>query len=291
MLARDNGRKSIKISDYFESLPFLMSAALAVAAVSAICFFLIAEGMHVIKKIGISKLVFSKSWRPSEGKFGIFSMILGTVYVTSMAALIAVPTAVLTAAFMSKLCPTWLYKVFKTVLSILSAIPSVVYGFFGLITVVPIVRNTFGGDGTSMLTASVVLALMIFPTVTAMAEAAISSAAKENYHSALALGADKVRSLFFVVLPAAKNGITSAAALGIARAVGETTAVMMVSGNQTAMPQSLLKGIRTITANIALEIGYAADDHRAALAASALLLFAVVLSINIIIGILGRKKQ
>lgn len=291
MLARDNYRKSIKISDYLEALPFLIAAVLSVAAVSSICFFLIAEGMPVIKKIGISKLVFSKSWRPSEGIFGIFPMILGTVYVTYMAALIAVPTAVLTAAFMSKLCPTWLYIIFKTAISILSAIPSVVYGFFGLMTVTPMVRNTFGGEGTGMLTASIILALMILPTVTSAAESAISSKAKENYHSALALGADRVESLFCVVIPSAKNGIISAVALGIARAVGETTAVMMVSGNQTAIPQSLLKGIRTITANIALEIGYAADDHRAALAASALMLFVAVLSINTFIGIFGRKKQ
>ena len=291
MLARDKGRKSIKVSERFDSLLFFLAASMSVTAIVTICAFLIAEGLPVIQNTGLNGFVLSEIWRPSEGKFGLLPMILGTVYVTSFAALIAVPIGVLTAAFMAKLCPLWLYKIFKTAISVLASIPSVVYGFFGLVTVAPMSRNLFGGEGTSMLSASLVLALMMLPTVTIVSESAIRAAAEESYHSALALGIDKVRSLFFVVLPSAKKGIASAAALGIARAVGETTAVMMVSGNQARMPQSLLKGVRTITANIALEIGYAADEHRAALAASALLLFAAVLSVNILIGILERRKR
>ena len=176
-------------------------------------------------------------------------------------------------------------------MDLLAGIPSVVYGFFGLVVIVPFVRNTFGGRGLSILTASVLLGIMILPTLVSVAEASIRAVPQSYYEGALALGASHERSVFSAVLPAAKSGILAGVVLGIGRAVGETMAVVMVAGNQTQIPKSLTDGVRTLTANIVMEMGYSADLHREALMATALVLFVFILLINLTFSVLKRRAD
>ena len=171
----------------------------------------------------------------------------------------------------------------------MAGIPSIVYGFFGLVLIVPLMNTLTGKDGSTMLTASIVLAIMILPTIIAQAETSLRSVPDSYYEGSLALGATKERSLFFVVLPAAKSGVIAGVVLGIGRAIGETMAVVMVAGNQPRMPTGLFKGLRTMTANIVLEMGYAADLHREALIATGVVLFIFILIINLAVSLLNRR--
>ncbi|MEG0229892.1 MAG: phosphate ABC transporter permease subunit PstC, partial [Oscillospiraceae bacterium] len=180
-------------------------------------------------------------------------------------------------------------KILKPATELLAGIPSVVYGFFGLMVIVPFIRNTFGGRGNSLLAAAIVLGIMILPTIIGVSESAIRSVPINYYEGALALGATHERSVFKTVVPAAKSGIAAGVILGIGRAIGETMAVIMVAGNQAIMPSGILKGLRTLTANIVLEMGYAADLHREALIATAVVLFVFILIINISFSIVKRK--
>ena len=186
-------------------------------------------------------------------------MIIGSIYVTAGAIIIGVPVGIMTAVFMSKFCPKRLYGILKPAIELLAGIPSVVYGFFGLMVIVPLVRKLFGGSGTSMLAACIVLGIMILPTIIGVAESAIRAVPESYYEGSLALGASHERSVFYAILPAAKSGILAGIILGVGRAVGETMAVVMVAGNQPVMPKSLTSGLRTMTANIVIEMGYAAD--------------------------------
>ncbi|MFA7673984.1 MAG: phosphate ABC transporter permease subunit PstC, partial [Clostridia bacterium] len=231
------------------------------------------------------------TWRPSNDIYGIFPMIIGSLYVTAGALVIGVPTGILTAVFMADFCPKKFHKYLKPLIDLLAGIPSVVYGFFGLMVIVPFIRNNIGGNGTSMLAASVVLGIMILPTIIGMSEAAIRAVPKSYYEGALALGASHEQSVFFAVLPAARSGIMSSVILGMGRAIGETMAVVMVAGNQAVLPSGILKGLRTLTANIVLEMGYAADLHREALIATAVVLFVFILIINLIFSMMKRRTR
>ena len=173
----------------------------------------------------------------------------------------------------------------------MAGVPSIVYGFFGLILIVPLIRQIFGGTGTSMLAACVLLGMMILPTIIGVTESAIRSVPESYYEGSLALGATKERSIFCVMLPAAKSGILAAVVLGIGRAIGETMAVVMVAGNQPTMPQGILKGVRTMTANIVTEMGYATGLHREALIATAVVLFIFILIINLSLSLLNRRAE
>ena len=218
-------------------------------------------------------------------------MILGSIYVTAGSIILGVPIGVLTAIFIAKFCPDKILKWLKPAIDLLAGIPSVVYGFFGIVALVPAVRNTFGGNGNSMLTASILLGIMILPTIISVSAEAINAVPESYYEGSLALGASHERSVFFTVLPAAKSGITAAVILGIGRAIGETMAVIMVSGNQARMPSGLVKGIRTLTANIVIEMGYATDLHREALFATGVVLFVFILIINILFSLLKRRNN
>ncbi|MDR0889475.1 MAG: phosphate ABC transporter permease subunit PstC [Oscillospiraceae bacterium] len=271
-------------------LLFALSACVCIAAIAAICLFLFANGIPGIAKIGFFEFLSGSDWSPSSGAYGIFPMILGSIYVTAGAALLGVPIGIFTAVFLAKFCPNRLYKFCKPLVDGLAGIPSVVYGFFGLMVIVPFIRTQFGGSGTSLLAASLVLGIMILPTVIGVSEAAIRAVPQSYYEGSLALGASKERSVFFAVLPAAKSGITSAVLLGIGRAVGETMAVIMVAGNQAVVPNALTDGVRTLTANIVLEMGYATDLHREALIATAVVLFVFILLINLSFSAMKRRK-
>ena len=270
-------------------LVFLAAACASIALVAMICFFLFANGLPTISKIGVSDFLLGQKWRPNNDIYGILPMIMGSLYVTLGACITGVPIGILTAVFMARFCPVSIYKYLKPAVELLAGIPSVIYGFFGLVVMVPFIRDNFGGTGSSMLTASLLLGMMILPTLISVAEAALRAVPDSYYEGALALGAGHVRSVFFTVVPAAKSGIMAAIILGVGRAIGETMAVIMVAGNQARMPQGLLEGVRTMTTNIVIEMGYAADLHRDALIATAVVLFIFIMLINLTFSYLKGK--
>ncbi|MEI3244613.1 MAG: phosphate ABC transporter permease subunit PstC [Lachnospiraceae bacterium] len=269
---------------------FALCACVSILAVILICVFLFANGVPGIAKIGPLSFFTGTTWKPGNNKFGILPMILGSIYVTGGAVLIGVPIGVLTATYMAKFCNTRVYKVMKPATELLAGIPSVVYGFFGIKVLVPMVRQVFGGDGSSILTASILLGVMILPTIIGVIEPAIRAVPESYYEGALALGATHERSIFSVMLPAAKSGILAGIILGIGRAMGETMAVVMVCGNQPRLPAGILKGARTLTANIVIDMGYATGLHREALIATGVVLFVFILLINLSFSVLKRRK-
>ena len=270
---------------------FLLSACVSILCVAMICVFLFANGIPAIGKIGVLNFLTGEKWKPGNNLFGILPMILGSIYVTAGAVIIGVPIGILTAVFMSKFCPKPVYKVVKPAIDLLAGIPSVVYGFFGMVVIVPVVSQLFGGSGKSMLTASILLGIMILPTIIGVSESAINAVPSSYYEGSLALGASHERSVFFATLPAAKSGILAGVILGVGRAIGETMAVIMVAGNQARMPKGILQGVRTMTANIVLEMGYATDLHREALIATAVVLFVFIMILNLSFSIISRKAN
>ena len=272
-------------------LVFLAAACVSIAATITICIFLFANGVPAMLKIGLKNFIFGLKWKPSIDLYGIFPMIVGSITVTLGALILGVPLGLFTAVFLARYCPKQLYNFFESGVKLLAGIPSVVYGFFGLTVIVPAIRNTFGGNGTSILAASIVLAIMILPTIISVSESSIRAVPSLYFEGSLALGACKERSIFLVELKAAKSGIMAGIILGVGRAVGETMAVIMIAGNQAILPRSLVKGIRTLTANIVLEMGYAADLHRDALIATSVILFIFILIINLCFSLLKEKKE
>ena len=243
---------------------FLGAACVSILAVALICIFLFANGVPAILEIGPLEFLGGMRWKPLNNIFGIFPMIVGSIYVTAGAIIVGVPIGILCAVFMARFCPKKIYPVLKPMIELMAGIPSIVYGFFGLVVIVPLVQDIFGGSGKSVLTASILLGIMILPTIIGVSESAIRAVPESYYEGALALGDTHERSVFRAVLPAAKSGIMAGVILGIGRAIGETMAVIMVAGNQAVIPEGLLSGVRTLTANIVLEMGYAADLHREA---------------------------
>ena len=270
---------------------FLIAACTSVLAVLLICIFLFANGLPTIAQIGPLKFLFGQEWKPSNNKFGILPMIVASIYVTGGAILAGVPIAVLTSVFMARYCPKRIYGVLKSGIELMAGIPSIVYGFFGLVLIVPLIRDVFGGPGASMLAAIILLGIMILPTIVGVTEAAIRGVPESYYEGSLALGATKERSIYAVMLPAAKSGILAGIVLGIGRAIGETMAVVMITGNQPRMPKGLLKGVRTMTMNIVTDMGYATGLHRQALIATAVVLFVFILIINLSLSLLNRRSE
>lgn len=268
---------------------FLSCAFVSVFAVIAISLFIFAGGIPAIAEIGPIKFLFGMKWKPSQNLFGIFPMIIGSLYVTAGAVIVGVPTGILTAVFLVKYCPKCLYRFLKPAVNLLAGIPSIVYGFFGLTVLVPAVQRISDSSGKGVLTASILLGIMILPTVITTSESALRSVPESFYEGSLALGATKERSIFRVMFPAAGSGILSGVILGIGRAVGETMAVIIVAGNQSVIPDSIVSGVRTLTANIVLEMGYASDLHRDALIATAVVLFVFILIINLCFSAVKRQ--
>ena len=278
---------------------FLVAACASVLAVALICIFLFANGIPAIGEIGFVKFITGDIWRPNNELFGIFPMIIGSLYVTAGAIIFGVPIGILTSVFMAMYCPKQIYKPLKGATELLAGIPSVVYGFFGLVVVVPLIRE-FGrtlkslglvdraGDGNSILTTSLILGMMILPTIIGTTESAMRAVPAHYYEGSLALGATKERSIFRVIIPAAKSGVIAGIVLGIGRAIGETMAVIMIVGNQPRLTASILQGIRTLTGNIVLEMGYATGLHREALIATGVVLFVFILIINFSVALLKR---
>ena len=272
---------------------FLLSALTSVAAVLLICLFLFAGGLPAINTIGWAEFLLGREWSPGDEPplFGIFPMLLGSAYITAGAVLVGLPIGVLTAVFLARFCPRPLYRLLKPTVGLLAGIPSVVYGFFGAAALAPLVRELFGGSGQCILTASILLGIMILPTIISISESALRAVPDDLYDGAVALGASPERAVFAVVLPAARSGVLASVVLGVGRAIGETMAVIMVAGNQARAPVGLLQGARTLTANIVIEMGYAADLHREALIATGVVLFVCILIINMLFFSLGTVSK
>lgn len=273
-----------------EVLFFILTLA-SILAVALICGFIFVNGIPAIYKIGVKEFLFGIEWMPTATppRFGIFPMILGSIYVTAGAIVIGVPIGVLTAIYMAGFSSKRYYKTLKTALNLMAGIPSIVYGFFALMVIVPFFKKLFGGSGFSMLTAMVVLGIMILPTIIGLSEAAIRAVPKSYYEGALAMGVTHEYAMGLVVVPAAKSGILSAVILGVGRAIGETMAVVMIAGNQPNIPTSLFKGARTMTSNIIMEMAYAAGLHREALLGTGAILFIFILIINILFNAVNRR--
>ncbi len=321
-MLREKGRERL-----FE-LFFLIVATISILCVLVICVFLFMRGVPAMFEIGFFDFLFGMNWFPSREtnpEFGIFPMIAGSVYITFGAVLIGVPIGVLTAVYMTKYCSDRLYKYLKPAVELMAGIPSIIYGFFGMVVLVPFidsffnqleiwttdphtgdpyalfavtayrpngnpyVESIFATDGQSILTASILLGIMILPTIINLSESAIRAVPGYYYEGARALGSTHERGIFKVVLPAAKSGIMASIVLGVGRAIGETMAVIMVAGNQSRFTTNILDGIKTLTANVVMEMKYAADLHEEALIATGVVLFFFILVINLCFAILKRK--
>jgi phosphate transport system permease protein len=270
---------------------FLAAACICIIAVALICFFLFVNGVPALIQIGLPEFLGGDIWRPSNEEFGIFPMILGSLYVTAGAIICGVPIGILCAVYLSAFASRRTVRLVQPGIELLAGIPSVVYGFFGLVMLVPLIRNLFSVQGMSILTASLILGIMILPTIITISKAALDAVPEAYYEGALALGAEHERCVFRVVLPAALSGIVASVILGIGRAIGETMAVVMVVGNQAWIPSDILEGVRTMTGNIVLEMGYAADLHREALIATGVVLFVFILIINLLFSVLKRGAR
>ena len=277
-----------RIKEVFMQAVFFIAACASILAVILICVFLFANGLPAIAKIGPIKFLTGIKWKPMNEIFGIFPMIVGSIYVTAGAILVGVPIGILCAVFMARFCPKKIYPILKPAIELMAGIPSIVYGFFGLVVIVPIMQQLTGTSGKGVLTASVLLGIMILPTIIGVSESAIRAVPESYYEGALALGDTHERSVFCAVLPAAKSGIMAGVILGVGRAIGETMAVIMVAGNQPVIPGSVLAGVRTMTANIVLEMGYAAGLHREALIATGVVLFVFILIINVLFSLIKK---
>lgn len=280
-----------KVKEKIMEYVFLLAAAVSILAVGLICAFLFVNGFPAMKEIGFLDFLTGTKWKPGNDLYGILPMILGSIYVTAGALVIGVPVGILMAVFMARFCPDKLHRILKPMVDLLAGIPSIVYGFFGLVLLVPLTRKYFPGNGNTIFTASVLLGIMILPSVISVSEASIRAVEQQYYEGALALGATHERSVFTVIVPAAKSGIMASVILGVGRAIGETMAVMMVVGNQARLPDSFFKGVRTLTTNIVLEMGYATDLHREALIATGVVLFVFILFINILFSVMKRRGK
>lgn len=280
-MLKENSMKTEKLDGFMKGV-FFVSALTSVLAIILICIFIFAGGVPFILEYGLTDFLFGQKWSPSNtpASFGILPMIMGSLAVTFGAIIVGVPIGILTSIFMAEFCPAWLHKILKPAVNLMAAIPSIVYGFFALQAIVPIMRQFVGGTGMNMLTAIILLGIMILPTIIGLSESSIRAVPRSYYTGSMALGATHERSVMRVVVPAAKSGIVSSVILGIGRAIGETMAVVLIAGNQPIMPESLTLGVRTLTTNIVLEMAYASGEHREALIATAVVLFVFILIIN-----------
>ena len=292
-----------KLKEGVMQVVFTLCACVSILAVALICIFLFANGVPTLFKIGPMQFLLGTTWKPGNDIFGILPMILGSIYVTAGAILVGVPIGLLTAIYMSRFASPAINRVMLPAVQLLAGIPSVVYGFFGMIVLVPavqaMVKTPFfktvlhikSGKGMSLFTAAVLLGIMILPTIITVAQSALDAVPKKYYEGALALGADHERSVFRVIVPAAVSGIMAGIVLGVGRAIGETMAVIMVAGNQPIVPESIFEGVRTMTANIVLEMGYAADLHREALIATGVVLFVFVLLTTMLLSVIRKRGE
>jgi phosphate transport system permease protein len=270
---------------------FTGAACVCILAVVLICLFLLVNGVPAIAEIGLFDFLTGTTWRPTSDQYGIAPMIVGSLYVTAGALCVGVPLGLLCAIYMARFASARVLRFMRPAMELLAGIPSVVYGFFGLMLIIPLIRSVFNVQGLSILAASLLLGIMILPTIITVSYASLTAVPASYYEGGLALGANHERCVFKLVVPAAASGVMAGIILGMGRAVGETMAVIMVIGNQPRMPAGILEGARTLTGNIVLEMGYAADLHRGALIGTAVVLFVFILLINALFYVLSRKVR
>lgn len=283
----------MKFKRFGEKIPqvfFFIVALSALSILALITVFIFIEGVPLITKVGFFNFVFGMKWAPSLGEYGIFPMIVGTVLVTLGAIILGVPVAICCSIFLAEFAPTRLRNLVRPAIQLLAGIPSVVYGFWGLIFIVPAIRNYLGGPGLSILAGSIILAIMILPTIISISEVSILALPRLLKEGAFALGATHWQTIHGVLLPAAKSGILAGIILGIGRAVGETMAVIMVLGNSVALPESILDPARTLTTNIGIEMGYASGEHQQALFATGIVLLVIIMILNSMAQFAVRRK-
>jgi len=269
---------------------FLVVALSSLSVLALITVFLFVEGVPLIAKVGLFRFLFGTVWAPSQNLYGIFPMIVGTVAVTLGAVLVGVPVALACSVFLAEFAPTMVRNVVRPAIQLLAGIPSVVYGFWGLLFVVPFIRSHLGGPGLSILAGSIILGIMMLPTVISISEVSLLSLPRQYKEGAFALGLTHWQTIRTVLLPAAKSGIVASVILGIGRAVGETMAVIMVLGNAVAIPESILDPARTLTTNIGIEMGYASGEHQQALFATGIVLLFIIMLLNSSAQLITRKK-
>ncbi len=267
----------------------LLIAFSAILSLLLITFFIFQQGVPLIFKAGLQNF-FSLQWAPTKGGFGIVSMIVGSLMVTAGALVVGVPFGLACAIFLAEFSSSAFQKTLKPIIELLAGIPSVVYGFIGIVILIPFIREMFGGPGFSVLAASIILGIMILPTIVSISYDALMSVPSTYRDGSLALGATRWQTVVMCLIPAARSGIVASIILGMGRAIGETMAVIMIAGNALKIPGSILDSVRTLTSTIALELGYAAGDHRAALFACGSILFLIIIVLNIIaIRVTGRR--
>lgn len=283
----------MKLKHFGEKIPqgfFFIVALSALSVLALITVFIFIEGVPLIAEVGFFDFVFGMKWAPSLGEYGIFPMIVGTVLVTLGAIILGVPVALCCSIFLAEFAPTRLSNLVRPAIQLLAGIPSVVYGFWGLIFIVPAIRNYLGGPGLSILAGSIILAIMILPTIISISEVSILALPRLLKEGAFALGATHWQTIHGVLLPAAKSGILAGIILGIGRAVGETMAVIMVLGNSVALPESILDPARTLTTNIGIEMGYASGEHQQALFATGIVLLVIIMILNSMAQFAVKRK-
>lgn len=272
---------------------FLLCSLLSVLFIVLMCLFIFRDSFSFIQKVGLRNFVGNASWHPMDEppSFGILSMVEGSLFITFLSCVCAVPVGVMVSSYMAYDCPKKLYRLLKPALNLMAGIPSIVYGFFALNVIVPVVKVCFGGKGMSILAASILLFIMILPTIVAISEAALRAVPHSFYEGSLSLGATHEQTVTKIMIPAAKSGIFAGVILGVGRAIGETMAVILVAGNQARVTFDVTKGIRTLTTNIVLEMGYAAGMHRDALIATAAVLFLFILAINGMFFVVKKRSR
>jgi len=270
---------------------FFLVAFSSISILALIAFFIFEEGVPLIWRTGARTFLLGERWFPSQGSFGIFPMIVGSFWVTLGALIVGVPLGVACAVFLCELTHPSVSLVLRPTIQLLAAIPSVIYGFWGLIVLVPLIRNTMGGPGLSVLAGSLVLGIMILPTIISISEDSLRALPRTFKEGALSLGATHWQTIWRVLLPASRSGIVASVILGMGRAIGETMAMIMILGNAVQMPNSILDSTRTLTTNIGIEMGYATGDHRQALFATGVVLFFITMGLNTLaLFISGRRR-
>jgi len=272
-------------------LALLVIACSAVSVLIIITIFIFAQGTPILFKYGVKQFLFGQDWYPGEKSFGLLPMIIGSLYVTLGALVVGVPFGLACAITLTEFSSRRISRTIKPLIELLAGIPSVVYGFIGVVILVPFIRDTFGGPGLSVLSASVILGIMILPTIISISMDSIQALPRTYREGSIALGATRWQTVRLVLLPAARSGIIASIILGMGRAIGETMAVIMIAGNAAAIPRSILAPVRTLTSNIALEMGYASGEHRQALFATGVILFIIIMVLNTAANFTSRKKK
>jgi len=269
----------------------LLIAFSSISILGLIAFFIFEEGVPLIGKVGPLKFILGERWVPSQGSFGILPMIVGSFWVTIGALIIGIPLGLSCVIFLCEWTPPLVAMWLRPAIQLLAAIPSVIYGFWGLVVLVPLVRNFLGGPGLSILSGAIILGFMILPTIISISEDSLRAIPPSYKAGALALGATHWQTIWRVLIPAAKSGIVASIILGMGRAIGETMAMIMILGNAVKMPSSFLDSARTLTTNIGIEMGYASGDHRQALFATGVVLFFIIMILNSLAIILSRRRS